>query len=154
MGKEWDCSFEKQPDWIREAYRVLKPKGIIKAFSGTRTFHRSVLAMKRVGFVNISINAWFYLNGFPKSYCISKQIDKDLGLEREVTGTTTYVGAFRQEYQVAQGYRPNNNQGGYLGEREGAFLREKPASQKSAQWCGWASCLKPSFEPIIVGYKE
>ena len=43
--------------WLREAYRVLKPGGIIKSFSATRTFHRMAAAMEQAGFVDIKMEA-------------------------------------------------------------------------------------------------
>jgi hypothetical protein len=49
--------------WLREAYRVLPPGGVIKAFSGTRTYHRLAAAMESVGFVldpDHSLEAWVY----------------------------------------------------------------------------------------------
>jgi len=49
--------------WLREAFRVLPPGGVIKAFSGTRTYHRLAAAMEAVGFVldpEHSLEAWVY----------------------------------------------------------------------------------------------
>ena len=42
---------------------MLKPNGVIRAFSGSRTAHRLCKAMLRVGFTNISVEEWLYLNG-------------------------------------------------------------------------------------------
>lgn len=56
--------------WLREAYRVLVPGGVLKAFSGTRTHHRLAVAMEAVGLVldpKGSLEAWAYGSGFPKS---------------------------------------------------------------------------------------
>jgi hypothetical protein len=46
--------------WLKEAFRVLKPGGVIKAFSATRTFHRLVAAMQEAGFVDVRLQAWVY----------------------------------------------------------------------------------------------
>ena len=40
-------------EWLREVFRILKPEGVIKAFSGTRTFHALSSAMENVGFRDI-----------------------------------------------------------------------------------------------------
>ena len=59
--------------WLKECHRVLKPNGVIRAFSGSRTAHRLCKAMLRVGFTNISVEEWLYLNGFPKAKDLSKE---------------------------------------------------------------------------------
>lgn len=46
--------------WAAECYRILKPGGVMKVFSGTRTFHRMAKAMKNVGFADFEVQAWTY----------------------------------------------------------------------------------------------
>lgn len=86
MGKSWDKleaqdsesseesgDPESQPDteqlhahqdwhrqWLRLAFRALQPGGLIKAFGGTRTFHRLAQAMEDVGFEVQGVEAWCY----------------------------------------------------------------------------------------------
>ena len=66
---------EWHKDWLEQAYRVLAPEGIIKAFSGTRTFHRLAAAMEQAGFVDIRLEAWCYGSGFPKSLNIGHALE-------------------------------------------------------------------------------
>ena len=73
--------------WLKEAYRVLQPGGVIKAFSATRTMHRLAAAMRAVGFELLpgeSLLAWLYGSGFPKSLNISKALEKIEGLDPEI----------------------------------------------------------------------
>jgi len=63
-------------NWLKEAYRVLQPGGVIKAFSATRTFHRLAAAMVEAGFKDIHLEAWCYGSGFPKSLNIQKALQK------------------------------------------------------------------------------
>lgn len=63
--------------WLEQAYKVLQPNGIIKAFSGTRTYHRLAAAMEQAGFVDIRLEAWCYGSGFPKSLNIGKALDSE-----------------------------------------------------------------------------
>ena len=70
MGKKWDRlegvdqsqngmeEFHRR--WLEAAYRVLKPGGVVKAFSASRTFHRLAAAMSKVGFQQIRAEAWIY----------------------------------------------------------------------------------------------
>ncbi len=46
--------------WLREAYRILKPGGVIKIFNGTRTYHRVCSAVERVGFEIEDLQGWIY----------------------------------------------------------------------------------------------
>ena len=62
-------------DWLNEAHRVLQPNGIIKAFSGTRTFHRLAAAMADAGYEDIRLEAWLYGSGFPKSLNLGHDLE-------------------------------------------------------------------------------
>ena len=68
--------------WLSGCHRVLRRDGILRAFGGTRTFHRLVKAMRSVGFVEVQIRAWTYSTGFPKSLNIAKAVDKLKGCDR------------------------------------------------------------------------
>lgn len=69
MGKEWDKELEGRQQqtwheqWLAECYRVLRPGGVAKVFSATRTYHRVAAAMEEVGFElrpEHSLEAWGY----------------------------------------------------------------------------------------------
>jgi site-specific DNA-methyltransferase (adenine-specific) len=78
MGKEFDdlgdgsSQREWHRGWVNQAYRAIRPGGVIKAFCGTRTFHHLAAVIREVGFTDIRIEAWCYGSGFPKSMNISK----------------------------------------------------------------------------------
>ena len=82
MGKAFDdlgegASQRKWHEaWLTEAFRVLRPGGVIKAFNGTRTFHHMAYAMAEAGFLDLRIESWNYGSGFPKSHNIGKALDK------------------------------------------------------------------------------
>jgi len=61
MGKEWDATgiaFDvKFWDLVKSK---LRPDGIIKAFGGTRTFHKMVRAVKQAQFEDVRLEAWVY----------------------------------------------------------------------------------------------
>ena len=84
MGKTWDggdVAFRVET-W-RAALRVLKPGGHLAAFSGSRTYHRMVVAIEDAGFEIRDQLQWLYGTGFPKSHDVSKGIDRALGEKRE-----------------------------------------------------------------------
>ena len=77
MGKSWDNSgIAYNQDLWAECLRVLKPGGHLLAFSGSRTYHRMVVAIEDSGFEIRDQIMWIYGSGFPKSLDVSKAIDK------------------------------------------------------------------------------
>jgi len=77
MGKSWDASgIAYDGEVWRQALRVLKPGGHLLAFSGSRTYHRMVVAIEDAGFEIRDQIMWLYGSGFPKSHDVSKAIDK------------------------------------------------------------------------------
>ena len=84
-GREMEAWHEQ---WLAQCFRVLKPGGVIFAFSGSRTVHRLTAAMETVGFTIHDMAYWTYATGFPKNLDIAKAIDKkryDLEQIYEVT---------------------------------------------------------------------
>ena len=141
MGKSWDNSgIAYSTDLWAECLRVLKPGGHLLAFSGSRTYHRMVVAIEDSGFEIRDQIMWIYGSGFPKSLDVSKAIDKAAGAERKVVGTRTDVAT-----------RIYDN-------REGKRLPDiipitAPATPEAQQWQGWGTALKPAHEPIVVARK-
>ncbi len=83
-------------------------------------------------------------SGFPKATNLSKQFDKDLGLEREVIGENKFALVNGKENLNCYGKasRPNET---------------NPASPEAAQWEGWfygRQSLKPAMEPICHAQKQ
>jgi DNA modification methylase len=69
MGKSWDASgIAFNTEVWKEALRVLKPGGHLLAFSGSRTYHRMVVAIEDSGFEVRDQIMWVYGSGFPKSH--------------------------------------------------------------------------------------
>ena len=151
MGKKWDA-FVPQPEIWKAAYRVLKPGGYLLSFFGTRTYDWGVMSIRLGGFEIRDCVSWIYGSGFPKSRDVSKAIDLEAGVKREVIGKTNVCGAFKQAKQIEQGYRKENGSNGYKGEREGAFITA-PATPQAKQWDGWGTALKPAMELIVVARK-
>ena len=85
MGKKWDYDVPSVEIW-KECFRVLKPGGHLLSFSGSRTYHRMAVNVEDAGFEIRDQIMWVYGSGFPKSMAIDKQLDKQLGVEREVVG--------------------------------------------------------------------
>lgn len=121
-------------------FRVLKPGGHLLAFSGSRTYHRMVVAIEDAGFEIRDQIMWLYGSGFPKSQNISLAMDKAAG---------------------AVGHRAKsfNMKGG--GDRSDEFEtngREfldphDPITPDALKWQGWESALKPAHEPIVMARK-
>lgn len=77
MGKHWDNSgIAYNKEMWKEVLRVTKPGGQLLSFGGTRTYHRMAVAIEDAGFEIRDQLQWLYGSGFPKSFNISKGIDK------------------------------------------------------------------------------
>lgn len=86
--------------WLKEAFRALRPGGIIKAFSGSRTYHRLAAAMVEVGFEIINFEAWCYGSGFPKSMDLARAINKLQGYDPE---TEYEIRCYLREQRISLG---------------------------------------------------
>ncbi len=159
MGKGWDnagVSFNKET-W-KKCLRVLKPGGYILAFGGSRTFHRIACAIEDAGFEIRDTIMWLYGSGFPKSMNIGISLDKKNGVESKVIGQNQDILA-KQAKDLREGHRKivdSLNAG--ADERNNGFISvsadvKEPVSEDGKKWKGWGTCLKPSFEPIIVARK-
>lgn len=99
MGKEFDdlgdgsAQREWHRAWVNQAFRVIRPGGVIKAFGGTRTFHHLAAVMREAGFTDLHLEAWGYGSGFPKSLNVSKAIDKVNGETNRLQKFTSWMRA-------------------------------------------------------------
>lgn len=148
MNKKWDYDIPKIEVW-KECLRVAKPGCIILCFGGSRTFHRIAISIEDAGWEIRDTIMWLYGSGFPKSYDISKGIDKKLGAERERVGGCDSGGfANVMKNNEEQGYRPDN----YY-EDGNNHISNDAITEEAKLWNGWKTALKPAFEPIIVAMK-
>lgn len=81
VKKEWDSIGEGSQQrewhkiWLIEAHRVLKPNGVLKAFSGSKTFHHLIAMMGEVGFLELRVESWLYTSGMPGNYDVAKGVE-------------------------------------------------------------------------------
>ena len=132
--------------WAVETLRVLKPRGYLLAFGGTRTHHRLMCAIEDAGFEIKDSVAWMHGQGFPKSLDVSKAFDKAAGATRTIVGRSAGRAATRK----------NDIRGGkYVGSTRTIDLSviTAPATNAARQWDGWGTALKPAFEIIVMARK-
>lgn len=134
MGKGWDnAGVSFNSDTWKNCYEVLKPGGYLLAFGGSRTYHRIACAIEDAGFEIRDTIMWLYGSGFPKSMNLGLAIDKKNGVE------------------IKSSYIPNDKNNVYGNNFGGGKTDNNLIAQN--EWQGWGTCLKPSFEPIIVARK-
>lgn len=150
MGKSWDSkgvSFQIET-WkaVRES---CEPGAMMLSFGGTRTFHRIAVAIEDAGWELRDTIMWVYGSGFPKSLDISKAIDKQAGVEREVIGKRT-DGRYAYHFQDGNNQFVNaeNNQRNEVDSKIGTITA--PATPEAQLWNGYGTALKPAYEPILV----
>ncbi len=156
MGHSWDA-WVPGPEVWREVLRVLKPGGHAMVFAGSRTQDLMGISLRLAGFQIRDTLMWVYAQGFPKNADASKAIDKKLGCPRKVIGvkpgheefagrsTNGHMG-FRND-SVSGFHRP------WMDDKdkcEAFHMQTAPGSPEAAEWEGWGTALKPSYEPIIL----
>lgn len=143
MGKSWDNSgIAYNADLWAQCLRVLKPGGHLLAFSGSRTYHRMVVAIEDSGFEIRDQIMWLYGSGFPKGINISKAIDKAAGAKRARVPTNEGIASGAGNYG-----------GGGKQLRNGTKQVDEAITPEAQQWQGWGTTLKPAHEPICVARK-
>ncbi len=136
MGKSWDASgIAYSVELWQEVLRVLKPGGHLLAFSGSRTYHRMVVAIEDAGFEIRDQIMWIYGSGFPKSLDISKALDKQEGIWRGRAGKVV------------------SDNGAMSGGNYERTPKGPPFTEDAKQWQGWGTALKPAHEPVVVARK-
>jgi site-specific DNA-methyltransferase (adenine-specific) len=148
MAKAWDYDVPSVEVW-RECLRVLKPGGLLLSFGGSRTYHRIATAIEDAGFELRDQLLWLYAKGFPKSFNISKALDKSAGAERKVIGKRKLTGNAAVS---------TKDKGGTYGVQVGSAPAKEvdvtaPATPEAIQWHGYGTALKPAFEPICLARK-
>ena len=154
MGRRWDHGVPSSEVW-REVLRVLKPGAPLLAFGGTRTYHRLAVAIEDAGLEisdSILCAAWVHGQGFPKSLDVSKAIDRAAGAEREVVGPDPQARRRNRSTPQFGGPAMNTYDPGYDGEF-GRMAITAAATPEAARWEGYASALKPSWEPVVCAWK-
>ena len=155
MGKKWDSVSshlqmqEWHKEWLTQAFRVLKPGGVIKAFSAARTYHRLLAAMEEVGFQDLQVESWVYAQGMPKSHNVSKALDKLAGETSKIVGYSDP----RSKYDDC--VRNSTGQGNEYGSltNKGVVAVTEPVSDMAIKYKGYGTGIKPCFEPFCVGVK-
>ncbi len=142
MGKKWDYDVPSSALWA-EVLRVCKPGAPLIAFSGTRTYHRTVVAIEDAGWEIRDQLAWMYGSGFPKSLDVSKAIDAAAGAVRE-------AGRANPNHRPVSGVQ---YEGTYSGGNTGAATITAPATESARAWAGYGTALKPAYEPAVLARK-
>jgi DNA modification methylase len=141
MGKSWDSTgIAYSVKMWDEALRVLKPGGHLLAFSGSRTYHRMACAIEDAGFEIRDQIMWVYGSGFPKSLDVSKAIDKQSNVQREVIGKHPQPGSTNLRTAMGDNWQESPD-------------ITAPTTDKAKQWSGWGTALKPAHEPIVLARK-
>lgn len=148
MGKGWDkfktpLDYQKWvTEWSSHLMQFLYPGAICMFFGGTRTYHRLATGLEDSGYEIFDSMMWCYGSGFPKATDISKLIDKQNGLEREI------------EYTINKTHisTENTNEGYKRPSHVGKTTMDitKPNHPLAQKWNGYKTAIKPAFEPVVI----
>jgi len=90
MGKDWDHGVPGVEFW-QLVFGALLPGASCLAFGGTRTHHRLMCAIEDAGFELRDCLMWLYGSGFPKSFDVSKGIDRQRHDREQVYLVTAWL---------------------------------------------------------------
>ncbi len=135
----WDKDLPDEQIW-KDCFRVLKPGAFCAVFSSVRLMHRLMVDIEDSGFLIKDVIFWCYLNGMPKSRDVSLDIDKELGVDSEISGV----------YNYTQGYKKGGADS-YVNEIK--KMKYKTSSELGLQYKGAGLGIKPMYEPIILVQK-
>ena len=149
MNANWDDDKGGRDEWIKwlsgimeQCHKAMKPgaHGLIWALP--RTSHWTGSALENAGFEIRDVVTHLFGSGFPKSLNISKAIDKEAGVDREITGNAP---------GARNGNGQNNDYGTYGSSDSGRYdLKSTPATPAAKQWDGFGTALKPASEHWIL----
>lgn len=148
MSRSWD-DFDPQEyedfcrDWAEAAYDALKPGGHLLAFSGNRTHHRMMTGVEKAGYEIRDTITWHYASGMPKGRNVSKAIDDEMDVEREVSRTKTFTQGGGNALNMREGE-----------EHEVEHEYTEPGSDEAKKWDGWNTTLSPATEFVVVARKS
>lgn len=152
MGNKWDGSgVERDPEFWRLVYEVMKPGAYIVAFSAASSYHRMATAIEHAGFITHPLIGWTYASGAPKPHSAARAIDQALGVKGSIEAAGNPVRRMRPGAD-------QNRTGKWekLEDRVYQPGRYVPASEEAEEWDGWfygGQARKPALEPIYVGQK-
>lgn len=129
-------------------HRVAKPGAHVLSFGGTRMWHRMACAIEDAGFEIRDTIMWVYSSGYPKGKDVSKEIDRILGAQREVVGTTEMVDTTK----VRPGFTGEAHRNGVDAVTRHVDITTA-ATEEAKQWEGWNTTLKPAWEPVVLARK-
>ena len=172
MGKHWDTFKEKdstksqQVGWMspgmkkdtygmkeffdpiwKECLRVLKPGALAFVMSAPRSDVQTIMSqtLRDAGFdISFTPIYWTYASGFPKAMNVSKMIDKQKGVEREVIGKNPNHRESEALYEL--GFQGGKGDGNIVG---GAVSDE--AKKLDGSYGGFQP--KPAVEVVLVAMK-
>ena len=137
MNKSWDA-FVPPPELWREVFRVMKSGAHGLVFAGTRTQDLMSVSLRLAGFEVRDTLMWVYGSGFPKSHNVALSIDKMQGHPNR--GRAIPVAS---RYQASDTEEANKLTSNRVEAYEGK-------SERSQEWAGWGTALKPAYEPVIL----
>ena len=164
LGKDWDDIGEGSQQrewhraWLTQSYRVLKTNGVIKAFSGSTTYHHLIAMMEEIGFDSLKVEAYVSAGVPLGNYDIAKGIEAFLlhgsansNTFKKLSGerTESRDGNLKRfhEMRVRHNYRDS------ISDCNNSFILT-PQTPEGALYMGYGTTLKKCWQPICIGYKR
>jgi DNA modification methylase len=141
-------------EWFKESYRVLKCGGYCIMFGMDRQLLMPKYYAHLAGFKEKQSIYWYFLQNFPKSSDLSKNIEKNLKVERKKIGGD-FGSSLKKPNEINKdlGYRLND----YHDKNKGKFDITESVTELGKKYDGYKysiSPLKQTNETIMVFQKD
>lgn len=131
--------------WLREAYRVLVPGGVLLGFQGAKSYDAFTFAGRLAGFEILPMISGITGQAMAQGGNLGKLIDREAGAERQATGA---------HYRCPEGgsdwRRLSMNRAAYRQPEQGAKALTAPATPLARDFDGHGTRIRDQLMPIAV----
>lgn len=131
--------------WLREAYRVLVPGGILLGFQGSKSYDAFAFAGRLAGFEVLPMIVGLTGQAMAQGGNVGKLVDREAGAERRVVGTKRGLPGYSDSATSGK-IRPTEAAGGYAGYLD----LTAPATPLAHDFDGHGTRLRDQLLPIAV----
>ena len=154
MGKSWDggdIAFDPAT-WAR-VLRVLKPGGMLAAFSAPKCYHKMAFAIERAGFEMRDRVVHLYDLADREVAFLESLSPAQADAFAAIIAAGDPLGDLL--WSFGTGFPKGRDVAKAIDRHLGAAIDTScPATPEAAQWSGWNVALKPAYEPIAIARKS
>ncbi len=151
MNKSWDTKVPSVEIW-KECFRVMKEGAFAFVMSSSKAsvLAEMIMNLKEAGFeTHYPVMEWVYIQGMTKGHNLSKEADKNAGVERDIIGVYEHPRRKNRSYQTTSNMFSQDRKNDKLDNKLVVTIPKTDLAKRVDGLFGGYS-PKPSKEMIIV----